>query len=546
MTSPTAIYFHPEAYTTTGPRLMGRNAAGTSFLRGYALNSIAPEFWALVDKADYATQFAQLIARPGHNRPVRVVAMENIGRIAQCGTLFVPGPSIGMHAWHRAQFGSHSWSVCGITHTTASAGAMDGIVDWLTAPVEPWDAVICTSAAVRDMVKVVLQAQIEYLRNRLGTTRSRLPHMPVIPLGVNVDEFSFTDVQRQAARQELGVSANAIVVLFLGRLSFHAKAHPLAMYQALERAAPGHEIILLECGWHANDALAKAYAEAAQAACPSVRVITLDGRKPDTRRTAWAGADVFCSLSDNIQETFGIAPVEAMAAGLPVVVSDWDGYKETVRDGIDGFRIPTLMPQPGSGAQLALRHGLGLDSYDTYLGLTSSLIAVDITATAEAFTKLFASSDLRRQMGRSGQDRARALFDWSALIPAYESLWESLGEERRRENLAPPPALKAPWPARIDPFTSFAGYPTQTLHGQTVLRLARPDAAQALAQWRALAMVSFAKPVLPSDDECQRIIDALRQGPRTAADLVESIATERRALVLRGLAWMVKMGALAA
>ncbi|MFN7085206.1 MAG: hypothetical protein ACK4N4_01105 [Burkholderiales bacterium] len=27
-----AIYFHPEAYTTTGPKLMGRNAAGESFL----------------------------------------------------------------------------------------------------------------------------------------------------------------------------------------------------------------------------------------------------------------------------------------------------------------------------------------------------------------------------------------------------------------------------------------------------------------------------------------------------------------------------------
>jgi len=28
-----AIYYHPEAYTTSGPKLMGRNAAGESFLR---------------------------------------------------------------------------------------------------------------------------------------------------------------------------------------------------------------------------------------------------------------------------------------------------------------------------------------------------------------------------------------------------------------------------------------------------------------------------------------------------------------------------------
>ena len=55
--------------------------------------------------------------------------------------------------------------------------------------------------------------------------------------------------------------------------------------------------------------------------CPSVHTVTLDGRKAEERGKAWAAADVFCSLSDNIQETFGISPIEAMAAGLPVVVS---------------------------------------------------------------------------------------------------------------------------------------------------------------------------------------------------------------------------------
>ena len=95
-----------------------------------------------------------------------------------------------------------------------------------------------------------------------------------------------------------------------------------------------------------------------------MKVITLDGRQASARQTAWAGADVFCSLSDNIQETFGIVPIEAMAAGLPVVVSDWDGYKDTVRHGVDGFRIPTCMPQAGLATDLALRHALEVDTYD--------------------------------------------------------------------------------------------------------------------------------------------------------------------------------------
>ena len=124
--------------------------------------------------------------------------------------------------------------------------------------------------------------------------------------------------------------------------------------------------------------------------------MTLDGRVAENRDTAWSGADVLCSLSDNIQETFGIVPVEAMAARLPVVVTDWDGYKDTVRDGVDGFRIPTLAPQPGLAGDLAHRHALGVDTYDLYCGHSSSLVAVQGQKLTQAFIELFKSPDLRK------------------------------------------------------------------------------------------------------------------------------------------------------
>jgi hypothetical protein len=399
--------------------------------------------------------------------------------------------------------------------------------------------------AVKNNVERLLQAQVDYLQARLGISRLVLPQLPVIPLGIHTDDFVFTDEDKATARTSLGVDADNLVVLFMGRLSFHAKAHPLAMYQALEASAQasGKSIVLVECGWHANDFIAKAYADAASLACPSVRVVTLDGRKAEDRHTAWAAADVFCSLSDNIQETFGIVPIEAMAAGLPVVVSDWDGYKDTVRDGVDGFRVPTTLPQAGLGADLAYRHALEIDTYDMYCGHTSSLVSVDITAAADAFTRLFTSTELRQQMGAAGRQRARAVYDWRHIIARYEALWAQLSEIRlaQGQNL---PAVAHPWPARLDPFHAFASYPTQMLSPETVLHRVDADVESAMnrvAAYQDLAMVNYAKLVMPTEEE---IRFALAAAEATAAERVALIAEVRRPYVLRALAWLMKLGVL--
>ncbi len=113
------------------------------------------------------------------------------GGLRQVGGLYYPGPAIGRSAFHRlsACNNHHEWAFCGITHTTSSAGAMDAIVEWVTAPVQPWDSVICTSQAVKKNVEVVLQAQVDAMRDRLGITKLVLPILPVIPLGVHSEDF---------------------------------------------------------------------------------------------------------------------------------------------------------------------------------------------------------------------------------------------------------------------------------------------------------------------------------------------------------------------
>ena len=122
----------------------------------------------------------------------------------------------------------------------------------------------------------------------------------------------------KSSRLKLNISENDIVVVFVGRLSFHAKAHNVPMYMALEECAKNLtnncKIHLIQTGWFANDFIENTFKSEAKKICPSVNCIFLDGRKQDNKMLTLASADIFMSLSDNIQETFGLTPLEGMAA----------------------------------------------------------------------------------------------------------------------------------------------------------------------------------------------------------------------------------------
>ena len=542
------INYHPEGYTTDAPRLMGRNAAGESFLRGFASYSRAKDFWVSVQDPKHAQMFTSTLQGLGRSENVNVIKSNTTEKLREAGILYQSGPDISMHAWRRSIFGDDGWSLCGITHTTSSAHAMDSLTHLMTAPIQPWDALICTSNAVKDNVNKVLQRQVEYLKSRFNSNNFIFPKLPVIPLGIHTDDFIYSEKQRHVARVSLAVEDDVLVVLFVGRLSFHAKAHPLAMYQALEKAATisGKEVVLIECGWHANEPIANAFKDAANLACPSVKVINMDGRIATNRQVAWAGADVFCSLSDNVQETFGISPLEAMAAGIPSVVSDWDGYRDTVRDGVDGYLVPTTMPEEGLGAELAERYALEVDSYDMYCGHTSSLIAVDVDFAVKSFVKLFNSLELRKKMGEEGRQRARNEYDWKVIIPRYESLWASLDELRQSQSSITK-RVPHPWPARMDPFHAFDKYPTRFLTQQTILILVDDDLQNAIdriTKYKNLAMINFAEAVLPSIGEITEVLNKLESGPLAAGELVKHLSDGRQMFVFRSLSWLLKMNIL--
>ena len=457
-----AILFEPDGYVVTGPKIMGRQSAGHGFLRAAVQGCAGQPLWAYTARRRSAEIFGDMVRQLDPAAQTGWVQPQRFDQMRERGVLYTPGPGLDEAARLRLRAGIDAYAICGLTHTIASARAMAEIAGLLTAPIAPWDALICTSRVARDTVDAIVAEQTDYLAWRLKAPITPfLPMLPVIPLGVHTQDFAFTPQDRIAARQALALADDEIAVLFCGRLAPASKAHPYAMWRGLQAVAErtGKQIAFVQAGQFFNPETEAMYRQSAAWICPDVRQVFVDGQDNAVYRSVWGAADIFLSLADSVQETFGLTPVEAMAAGLPAVVSDWDGYKDTVRDGLDGFRIPTWSPGPGeAGAEMARDYETDATTYDFYMSRLSTTVSVDFQVLADRLSDLVTNPDLRRRLGDSGRRRAREVFDWRVVYGQYEALWAE--QTALRQAYVPDgPAPKAA-PSRADPFASFATYPT--------------------------------------------------------------------------------------
>jgi glycosyltransferase involved in cell wall biosynthesis len=459
------------------------------------------------------------------------------------GVLYMPCPPDLRYAWARQHRGPGAFALCGVTHTLCSQRALEWLGELVTAPFEPYDALVCTSRAVRDMVRAVTGAYADYLRERVGgAPRVRL-RLELIPLGVDTEKFRPpTGEERADCRELLHVAPDEVAVLFVGRLSHHTKAHPFPMFHAAAEAARanGRKVHLLVCGWAPNAAVMEAFRAGATAFARGVRVSFVDGTQPRTRAAVWRAADVFTSLSDNIQETFGLVLVEAMASGLPVVASDWDGYRDLVVDGETGLLVPTLM-LPGATADVVTGMQMDVIDYDHFLAECSQAVAVDCGRAAEALTRLVADEALRRRLGAAGRQRAVARFAWAEIIRAYEALWRDQEQERlhylQQSGARPAAAGSARYPS---PEHAFAGYPTHWL-GDGDRLCAAAAAAERLEMLLKMPLVNHVAHTRVTDPALLRAVLAVADG-RPLRELEEVLiqAGAERGTGRATLMWLLK------
>lgn len=334
----------------------------------------------------------------------------------------------------------------------------------LYMPFREYDSVICTSDAV--------YKSVESIFDRLGRiipNAQRKIRLEKASLGVDTNYFRPLD--KIQCRRKNGISEDAFVILWLGRFSdiFKADLHPLLhTFKKLLNANPQKKLELLLVG---SEDVGSGYSDMLRNDIVSLGIKEytriMFNHEISDRAEIYNVCDVFTSHADNIQETFGLTPVEAMACGIPQVVSDWDGYRDTVENGVTGFLIDTFWCDCMNDVAEADFLPFNINNrrlIHRILSVRST--AVDCEKYYEKLNLLINDASLHKEMSKASRKRAVERFDLKCTVFETERIWEHL------LNIAETAVSDfSDSVAKVDYCNDFKSYPTKFIDGNSLFVL---------------------------------------------------------------------------
>jgi alpha-1,6-mannosyltransferase len=196
------------------------------------------------------------------------------------------------------------------------------------------------------------------------------------PLGVDLSTFN--PARRDSDwRRRLAIPDDTVVLIYTGR--FAPEKNPSTLGALVGRLGAGFQLVAIGAGPNPPRG-------------PGVRILPYQA-DPIALATALASADVFVHAGE--QETFGLAPLEALACGTPVVMPARAGLLDLI-DGKAAIGVSRPTPDALAAAVVSL---LGDDRDQLRLAAVDRARAFD---AARAFARLFVRySALRSRRART-------------------------------------------------------------------------------------------------------------------------------------------------
>jgi glycosyltransferase involved in cell wall biosynthesis len=181
----------------------------------------------------------------------------------------------------------------------------------------------------------------------------RSPPMEVLYHGIDLDRVEAWR-RSNGVRAELGIPAAAFVVGTVANFRVEkGYQHLIRAAQLARRSIPNVRFLLVGRGPTEPEIRQLVHRFGLE------ETVIFAGFRSDAPRVCSA-FDVFALSS--IHEGLSIALIEAMALGKPSVVTSAGGLVEVVRDGVDGFVVPSRNPAAQAAAIVRLAHDPGLSS----------------------------------------------------------------------------------------------------------------------------------------------------------------------------------------